>query len=74
MADLHDPATAQRDEEDGQRFLEACNEAQSALNTAEGESLSLDDLSDIYIQVRGANRARSNMAADLRQNRLRDGG
>lgn len=66
LADLHDEATAQRDEEDGQRFLEACNEAESAINTAEGESLSIDDLTDIYIQVKGANRARANMALETR--------
>lgn len=66
LADLHDPATAERDEADGQRFLEACNDAKLALNTAEGESLSIEDLSDIYIQVKGANRARANMAAETR--------
>ena len=66
LADLHDEATARRDEEDGQRFLEACNEAEGAINTAEGESLSIDDLTDIYIQVKGANRARANMALETR--------
>ena len=66
LANLHSEEAAKRDEENEQRFLEACDEAEAALNTAEGESLSLDDLSDIYIQVQGANRARNNMAAETR--------
>ena len=66
LQDLHDVPTAQRDEEDGQRFDLAIEEAKSQLNSAEGETLSLDDLSDIYIQVKGANRARANMALNTR--------
>lgn len=62
LQDLHDTASAARDEEDGQRFNDAISEAQGQLNAAEGESLSMEDLSDIYIQVKGANRARANMA------------
>ena len=59
---MHDEASAQRDSEDGERFSQAIEEAQSQLNSAEGETLSIEDLSDIYIQVKGANRARANMA------------
>lgn len=66
MQDLHDTASAARDEEDGQRFNDAISEAQGQLNAAEGESLSMEDLSDIYIQVKGANRARANMALNTR--------
>lgn len=62
LQDLHDQASAGRDEEEGQRFTEAITEAEGQLNSAEGETLSIDDLSDIYIQVKGANRARANMA------------
>ena len=54
--------SAERSIGDGERFGAAVEEAQSQLNTAEGESLSIEDLSDIYIQAQGANRARSNMA------------
>ena len=61
---MHDEASAQRDSEDGERFSQAIEEAQSQLNSAEGETLSIDDLSDIYIQVKGANRARANMALE----------
>ena len=66
MQDLHDQASASRDAEDGQRFADAVSEAKGQLNAAEGETLSIDDLSDIYIQVKGANRARANMALNTR--------
>lgn len=66
LQDMHDSATTAREEEEGQRFLEAVNEAQSHLNSAEGERLSIDDLSDIYIQSQGASRARANMALNTR--------
>ena len=46
---MHDSATAERDAADGERFQEALTEAESHLNTAEGETLSIEDLSDIYI-------------------------
>jgi hypothetical protein len=66
LADLHDQTAAARNEEDGEYFTAAVDQAEAQLNTAEGESLSVDDLSDIYIQVRGANRARANMALETR--------
>ena len=66
MQDLHDQGSADRDAEDGERFALAIDEANSQLNKDEGETLSLDDLSDIYIQVKGANRARANMALNTR--------
>ena len=56
--------TAQREEADGERFEQALLEAEANLNTAEGETLSIDDLSDIYIQTKGANRARANMSLE----------
>ena len=49
LQDLHDTATAQRDQEESERFSEAVTEASAQLNTAEGETLSIDDMSDIYI-------------------------
>ena len=66
LQDLHDKATVAREEEDGERFAEAVTEAKSQLNAAEGESLSLDDMQDIYIQVKGANRARANMSLNTK--------
>ena len=64
LQDLHDQGVASRDAEDGARLGLAIDEANSQLNTAEGETLSLDDLSDIYMQVKGANRARANMSLE----------
>jgi hypothetical protein len=64
LQNMHDQATQKREHEDGERFAQACDEAAAQLNSAEGETLSIDDLSDIYIQVKGANRARANMALE----------
>ena len=63
---LHDQATVERQEEEGARFSAAIEEAEAGLSKDDGESLSMDDLQDIYIQVRGANRARANMALETR--------
>lgn len=66
LQELHDQPTVAREQEDGERMLLAIEEAEGQLNTAEGETLSIDDLSDIYIQVKGANRARANMSLNTR--------
>ena len=63
---MNDQGSAERDAADGERFALAIEEANSHLNKDEGETLSLDDLSDIYIQVKGANRARANMGLNTR--------
>ena len=44
----------------------AVNEASAQLDAAEGETLSIDDLADIYCQVQGANRARDNFGFNTR--------
>ncbi len=36
------------------------------LNTKEGESLSIDDISDVYMQVMGEARAKTNMSLTTR--------
>lgn len=36
------------------------------LNTNEGESLSIDDISDVYMQVMGEARAKTNMSLTTR--------
>lgn len=59
---LHDIPSAERAEADAEQFGLAAEEAQAQLNTAEGETLSIDDIQDIYIQTQGANRARNNVA------------
>jgi hypothetical protein len=44
-----------------QRFQQAIDDKEKLINTKEGETLSMDDLSDIYVQVMGDQRARQNM-------------
>jgi len=63
---LHDIPTAERQDAEGEHFNAALDEAESHLNTAEGETLSIDDISDIYIQSSGASRARANMSLNTR--------
>ena len=59
---MHDKATAERDEAEADEFQRAVDARKATLNEAEGESLSIDDLSEVYIQVRGDARARNNMS------------
>lgn len=40
---------------------EVTDDKKQLINTDEGETLSFDDLSDIYIQVKGEYRAKNNM-------------
>jgi len=49
-----------------ERFAIAADEASSHLDAAEGETLSLDDLADIYCQVQGDARARDNFRFNTR--------
>ena len=44
----------------GNRFEQVVEERSTLLNQSEGESLSMDDLSDIYIQVKAESRAKNN--------------
>ena len=66
LQDLHDKATNEREDAMGEAFEAAVAEREALLNKAEGESLSIDDLSDIYFQVKGAARARNNMSYQTR--------
>ena len=63
---MHDSKEAQNDEALASRFEEVAAERQASLNKAEGESLSIDELSDIYIQVKGEARDRANMSLQTR--------
>ena len=47
-------------------FDEAVAAREATLNKSEGESLSIEDLSEVYIQVRGDQRARNNMSLNTR--------
>ena len=53
LKDLNDVKQAEAAEDLADRFDEVCVQKNSGLNKSEGESLSLDELSEIYIQVKG---------------------
>ena len=62
LRDLHSKQKAEASEDLAARFEEVANERAAHLNASEGESLSMDDMSEIYIQVMGEHRERQNMA------------
>ena len=45
---------------------QVANDRMQLLNAKEGESLSFDDISDIYIQVMGEHRGKNNMTLTTR--------
>ena len=63
---MNDKATYEESEAQAQAFDEAVAAREATLNKSEGESLSIEDLSEVYIQVRGDQRARKNMALNTR--------
>ncbi|MFN9961212.1 MAG: hypothetical protein ACK55I_49670 [bacterium] len=50
----------------GDRMGEVMEDRSRLLNTKEGESLSIDDISDVYMQVMGEHRAKTNMSLTTR--------
>ena len=50
----------------GDRITEVMQERQSLLNTNEGEKLSYDDFADIYMQVMGEQRSKTNLSLNTR--------
>ena len=66
LARMHDAAEAQNDAVIAAEFEDAANKKLAKLNTKEGESLSLDDLQDLYIDVQGRARERMNMSLNTR--------
>ena len=50
----------------GDRMGEVMDDRSRLLNTKEGESLSIDDISDVYMQVMGEHRAKTNMTLTTR--------
>ena len=50
----------------GERFGEVLEDRTSILNHKEGESLSIDDISDVYMQVMGEHRNKTNMSLSTR--------
>ena len=63
---MNDKATFEEAEAQKEAFDEAVAAREATLNKSEGESLSIEDLSEVYIQVRGDQRARNNMALNTR--------
>ena len=50
---MHDTKEAEADQALGEEFDEMARQKLAKLNTKEGESLSLEDLQDIYMDVKG---------------------
>ena len=66
LANLHSKQAAERAEDFSNRYDQVKSERTSMLNTAEGESLSQDDLDEIYIQVCGEQREANKMSLNTR--------
>lgn len=62
----HNKAETDNLKDIGNRMQEIMDDRSKLLNTKEGETLSIDDLSDIYMQVMGENRAKTNMSLTTR--------
>ena len=63
---MNDKKEAETQEDLGARFEQLADQRESALNKNDGESLSVEDLSEIYIQVKGEHRDHTNMALNTR--------
>ena len=50
---MNDKERAERDETEYAAYEEATQAREATLNKSEGESLSIEDLTEVYIQVRG---------------------
>ena len=50
----------------GDRMQEVMDDRSRLLNKQEGELLSIEDISDVYMQVMGENRAKTNMSLTTR--------
>ena len=53
LQDMNDKATVERAEAEHEAYTEAADAREATLNKTEGESLSIEDLTEVYIQVRG---------------------
>ena len=62
LRSLHDETIVNEETANGEELSRNYDEAQAALNNAEGERLSIDELAEVYYQTRGAQRARQNMS------------
>ncbi len=62
----HDTAEQELAEDTRERMLEVAAERSSLLNHEDGECLSVDDLSDVYMQVMGEQRSKGNFSLTTR--------
>ncbi len=63
---LNDKTEAERSEDFEKRFSEVVETKKSKLNQSEGETLSIDDMSEIWIQVKGEARQANKMSLNTR--------
>ena len=63
---MHDTKEAEAAQALGDEFDEMARKKLAKLNTKEGESLSLEDLQDIYMDVKGRAREAQNMSLHTR--------
>ena len=66
LRDMHNKDYIESMKQLGQRIEEVATDKKALLNTKEGESLSVDDFSDIYIQVMAEHRGKTNMTLTTR--------
>ena len=66
LRSVHDPAEHERTQALSNRLDELAAERESLLNQQEGESLSYDDLSDVYMQAMAEHRQKNNMSLTTR--------
>ena len=66
LSSLNDVASAEATEADQSRFAELKEQKSATLAIDEGESLSTDDLSDIYMQVRSERRNADNFSLNTK--------
>ena len=61
MRAAHDQQNQKNMQDISDRMDEVMSDKTKLLNTNEGESLSIDDISDVYMQVMGESRGKTNM-------------
>jgi len=62
LRSLHDKEASAFDAAEADRLQQALEEAEAPLNKEDGEKLSMDDIQDVYMQVRGRSREMRNMS------------
>jgi hypothetical protein len=66
LRSVHDKAAYEQSQEENARMQQIIQERTNLLRHKDGESLSIDDISDIYIQVKGEQREKNNITLSTR--------